>query len=720
MTEQPLQQSKNDLKKMKKSRVFRVNFFFFIIFLLFVLLIIKLGYVQLIEGESYAKEVNRTERQISSFPAPRGKMYDRYGRVIVDNEGIPAIMFTQDGKTDAEDKIKTAKKLGEIIEFNYSEEEWEKQLKDRDYKDYWIAAHLKEAEKLVSDKEAKGLENGEVYQLQVNRVKEKDWKAIKADEKERELALLYKRFSGYRYQPQIVKTKAEAKTEKEKEQFEKELAEVSEKLEELEGIDIASDWKRSYPYEDTFRTILGSVTDNGILEEREDFYLARDYSRADRVGKSQLEYQYEEYLHPEKRTYEYITDRDGNTIEKRLVDEGRRGYDLVTTVDILFQQKVDEILLKNLKAARASGNYNVDRLYAVVMDPNDGSVLAMSGVYYNKESGEYEDRSFGTFTEQFEYGSAVKGATVLAGYQEGLKINTTFIDKKLYFAGNVEKASYNRGGLGAVNDLVALQKSSNVYMYHIGLLYLGKTYYPNMPLPKDQTALQNFRNAFSQFGLGVKTGIDLPYESNGLQNDIVDSGNFLDLTIGQFDTYTPLQMAQYVSTIANGGYRIKPQLVKSIHHSHTDKTIGPVVTQNSKKIISKVNNNEIEIDRVQTGFKRVVSSGTAAGKFEGYDVAGKTGTAQKAIGSGKVNSTFVGYFPSNDPEISFSVIVPDQNSKGGGDFNKIISKEIVKLYDDLQKDYQEEGMLGANMKIGEDSEEGNQSEGEQEEEETNQ
>lgn len=142
----------------------------------------------------------------------------------------------------------------------------------------------------------------------------------------------------------------------------------------------------------------------------------------------------------------------------------------------------------------------------------------------------------------------------------------------------------------------------------------------------------------------------------------------LDFAIGQYDTYTPLQMAQYVSTIANGGYRLKPQLVKEVREPDAQKGIGAVVESVQPQVLNKVNMSSDEIGEVQAGFKRVMTKGTAASQFASakYSPAGKTGTAQSfydgpnksKTGESTYNTTLVAYAPADNPEIAISVVVP--------------------------------------------------------------
>lgn len=156
----------------------------------------------------------------------------------------------------------------------------------------------------------------------------------------------------------------------------------------------------------------------------------------------------------------------------------------------------------------------------------------------------------------------------------------------------------------------ALKKSSNVYMFKTVIGMMGKEYQSGMSLPKKPEAVQEFRNVFSQFGLGVKTGIDLPNESNGLigKEAYTKPGLFLDLSIGQYDNYTAMQLAQYISTIANGGYRLKPQLVRTIHTPSRSNEIGPVFQAFQPEVLNKITMEEKYLHQVQEGFRQVYQS----------------------------------------------------------------------------------------------------------------
>ncbi len=675
---------------------FRLNILFFVVFLLFSALILRLGVVQIVYGEQYRKEVERTENVTVSTPVPRGKIYDRYNRVIVDNVPLNAITYTRTKTTTPEDTLKIAERLAQYIDKPVDK------ITERDMKDYWILTRKEKAEKKVSEAEKnalkkKGLSDKEldkkIYELTLERITADDLKEITPKEM-KVLAIKHELDSGYALTPQIVKNKNVTNQE---------YAVVSEHLEELPGVDTTTDWERRYVYGNTFRSVLGSVTsdEDGVPRERLDYFLARDYSRNDRVGKSYLEAQYEDVLHGKKAKVRNITDKSGNIIDTENVYAGEPGKDLVLTIDIELQKRVEQIIQEELQATKRKGRSPLlDRAFVVMMNPKTGEVLTMAGVLLQKDGSgkaKFVDYSIGNITSAYAMGSAVKGATVLTGFQTGvLHLNTYIKDEPLYIKDTKPKKSWKNMGL--INELTALKQSSNVYMFKTAIAIGGGIYRPNEPLDINPKAFTTIRRYFSQFGLGVKTGIDLSNEINGFQGQNTSQpGLLLDLAIGQYDMYTPMQMAQYVSTIANGGYRMKPQIVKEIREPNNNgKELGPIIRDFEPIVLNRIDMKTEYINRVKEGFRRVMqeSGGTAYSYFASasYKPAGKTGTAQ-AFYDGPIKSrqnestynlTLVGYAPYDNPEVSFAVVVPWATQGESDGINNRIGRRILDTYFELK------------------------------------
>ncbi|WP_110114365.1 penicillin-binding protein 2 [Bacillus sp. CGMCC 1.16541] len=698
-------------KKKKKKRThipFRLNFLFFIVFLLFSLLILRLGFVQIVSGESYKEEVEKTEDVVIHTPVPRGHMYDRYHRVIVDNKPLKAITYTRSQNTKQQDRIEVATQLAEMIDMPFyssflegENKEREKvpgevRITERDLKDYWLIKHPKKAEAKLTEQDLEKVKNDEMeekdlYKLQLDRITKKELQTLKSDLEV--IAIKIKMDTGYALTPQIVKSNV----------TDVEFAKVSEHLQHLPGIDVMTYWDRQYTYDGLLRTLLGNVTsaDEGLPREQLDYFLSRNYSRNDQVGKSYLEKQYEHVLHGQKARMVSVTNRSGQVIETNQVSEGQRGSDLILTIDMELQKQVEEIVTKGLQRGKASGGAPLlDRIFVMLMDPHTGEILTMAGKQYVIDSktkkAEIRDFALGNMTTSYEMGSTVKGATILAGFDSGaIRPNQYFVDQPLKFASSPPKKSYVN--MGSINDVTALQRSSNVYMFRTVMAMANASYVYDGPLRIGSSTFEKLRSYYAQFGLGIHTGIELDSESTGITGRNPQPGNALDLSIGQYDTYTPLQLIQYVSTIANGGYRVKPQLVKEIREPLLgSEDLGSIQHSFEPHILNRVTMTDDQINRVKEGFRRVmqVPGGTAYKQFSSapYSPAGKTGTAE-AYNKGRSvrNSTLIAYAPHNNPEVSMVVVVPSAYMQGGSSsLSQEIGRQVLDTYFGLTAKGEEE------------------------------
>ncbi|MFL6517791.1 MAG: peptidoglycan D,D-transpeptidase FtsI family protein [Bacillus sp. (in: firmicutes)] len=687
------------MEKQKKKRphyLFRLNILFFSVFLLFSVLILRLGFVQIVYGENFKRDLERKEDITVSNPVPRGKMLDRDYRIIVDNVPKSAITYTNEGFSQKQ-MLETAENLAKLITKNTEK------VTERDKRDFWIVINPERADAKITKKEkdlynAKKLTDFDLYKFKLARISPDELKEINNDRLE--VLALFKEFnSGYKFTTQIIKNDNVT---------DKEIAVVSENLQSLPGVDTTTDWERSYAFDRTLRSVLGKVTksDEGLPAEQLEYFMARDYSRNDRVGKSQLEWQYEDVLHGYKSKVKNVTDKTGNVIENHLVSNGKKGKDLVLSIDMELQRKVDRIIEEELWAAkRYPGTHLTDRAYVVLMNPKTGEVLAMSGkkIVINKETGraEMEDDALGTFTTTYNVGSTVKGATILTGYKTGaISTGTIFDDKGLKIQGTPLKKSY--AYLGKLNEINALKKSSNVYMFQTAIRIGKGKYQYDKPLNISSKAFDTIRNSFASFGLGTRTGIDLPNEQSGFKGQSTLPGYLLDLAIGQYDTYSAMQLAQYVSTIANGGYRMQPHVVKQMLASKdgTDE-LGPVVHEISPTVLNTIDVKPEWMYRVHLGFKKVMQErgGTAYKFFSNapYSPAGKTGTAEAFYDGPQryrfgqepppvMNLSLVSYAPSSKPEIAMAVIVPwAYQGKKDNRANLKIGRRVLDTYFQMKK-----------------------------------
>ena len=175
------------------------------------------------------------------------------------------------------------------------------------------------------------------------------------------------------------------------------------------------------------------------------------------------------------------------------------------------------------------------------------------------------------------------------------------------------------------------------------------------------------------------------------------AGHLLDFSIGQFDTYTPIQLSQYINTIANGGYRIEPHLLKAVYNPTKDG-LTDLLYEVEPTILNKINLEDKYLDRVKQGFREGAVSGVAANYVNNkYNPAGKTGTSESFIdtnGDGIVDTatmsnTFGAYAPYDNPEVSFVIVSPDifyqETSTSRAPINRIISNRISQKYFEIYK-----------------------------------
>lgn len=707
----PKKRSTNVKAKQRASLSFRMNVLFFSIFILFSILILRLGYMQIVKGEDYVRTLEKTEEVTVNTSVPRGRIYDREGRVLVDNKPKNAITYTKLQTTTSDEMLKTAKKLATLIKMDTSK------IALRDKQDFWIKLHKEEAYEKVSKQEQKAINKDEkltgsqkqakIDDLVRERITNAELKSFSKSDLQ-VLAIYSKMVAGYNLSPQIIKSD---------DVTDKEFAIVSEHLNELPNVNTATDWKR---IKNSDLSILGSTTSpsEGIPKDKLEYYLARDYSRNDRVGKSYIEGEYEELLQGQKAVVKNETNGKGQVVDTKTTFPGSPGKDLVLTVDSQLQEKLEKLVEEQLLSAKAQGASSLlDRAFLVMMNPNTGEVLSMVGKKIDTDENgktKVNDYAIGTFTSAYEVGSVVKPATLLTGYSlNAITPGQTLLDEPIRIGQTTKSSIFNRGGAIYLTDLQALERSSNVYMFKTAMKIAGVNYVPGAGLPVKASDFSKIRKSFAQFGLGVDTGIDLPGEFTGFKGQETIPGKLLDLVIGQYDTFTPLQLAQYVSTIANGGKRIQPHLAKEIREPSVDgKKLGPLVEEFQPKVLNVIRNSPYEIDHVKQGMHLVYfgRQGSAASDFSGvdFDAAGKTGTAEvvyygpkrASYGSQTLTVTHIGFAPYKNPEIAYAVVVPwITTSDRYPHINNIIARKAVETYFSLQKDHMQKQKQSTKEKI---------------------
>lgn len=661
----------------------RFNIITVLLIISFTVIGVRLFYLQVLKTDEYVEDlVYKSEKKIESSSAPRGRIYDRNYNLLVDNEGIKTIYYKKTNDITTKEEIKLAYIIAENINIDYTK------INDTRLKNFYYKSNYDECRKKITEEEWKlyserKLNDNDIIDLIYERLNEEISIYTELD---KEAAYIYYLMNkGYSYAEKIIKNK---------DVTEEEYAYISENIDNLKGFNTKLDWERVYLYGDTFKTILGSVSSNtqGIPAELAEDYLKKGYSLDDRVGISYLEYQYEEYLKGTKTTYKVLSD---NSYE--LLEEGKRGNDIVLTIDINLQKYLEELLsYEVMNAKNEYGATYYDHSFVVISDPNTGEILAMSGKQVKEKDGEryIVDYTPGVVTLPVTPGSVVKGASMMVGYKyDAINIGSVIYDECLKIKDTPEKCSWRT--MGYIDDIYALQYSSNVYQYKIAISIGKGNYQYNSGLKLEESAFQKYRDMYAEFGLGIKTGIDLPVESLGYSGKSKLPGHLLDFSIGQYDTYTSIQLSQYINTIANDGTRLKPFLLKEVYKpSDNGEKFGSLIHKTDKMVLGTLSVEQKYIDRVQEGFNKVVTSGLGYG-YMGYytNSSGKTGTSESFIdtdGNGVVDtetitSSFVGYSPSENPRMSIVVVSPDISYPGvsGSAITKRLTAAMTNKYYEL-------------------------------------
>lgn len=594
-------------EELKTATGKRLNLLFMLIFVALAILVFRLSFLQLSQGDFYLKEAETNRFIQQTVPAPRGLIYDRDRNLLVNNKPSFTITYT-------------------ILD---QEEKQSRQIADR------LAPVMKRTPEEV---------------------------------------LAAMDLSGQRYMLSMARKLMTGANEEQ-------IAYIREHQEELPGVNVIVEPIRDYLYGPFASHILGYL--NNIPQE---YWQAHknEYQQTDRIGMAGVEKSYETQLRGRPGKVQVEVNIYNQPLQDQRVEDPIKGHDLILTLDRNLQTVTERVLADRVRALSRRVR-TVKHAAAVAMNPKTGEIYAMAsypqydpnlwirGLSEKEYLEQFQPAEMNRAIQQvYQPGSTIKMATVLTGLKEGtITPYTVMNDPGKVQVGYVVKGVPNYikswKPMGNINTYRALAESSNVYMIKTFLKMAG--YYEGMStpqvnhfladtLPKTMTKILDYHK---ELGLGeVTTGIDLPYEAEG---QVTQEGLVSDLAfaaIGQTEKYTLLQLAQYVSTIANDGKRMQPRVVKAL--------IDPVTK--AEQHIEPVTQGQVSfpmehLRAVQQGMYDVTNKpyGTFYSVFGGYPVkvAGKTGTAE--TGRGTENSVFVGYAPYNDPEIAIAVIVPDNEKQ---------------------------------------------------------
>lgn len=639
----------------------RVSHLMMIVLCIFIVISSKLAYVQLFQQEDYLAKLEAFTKKQQVITPPRGEMFDRNGKLLVANEECLNITYYPPNNVSSYSSSKWRLAYEFANRFNVSNED----LTLRDWKDFYLLMSDDNGNSLLNENEFR-LSSSEIYSLKLSRItQDLIDEMIHKPLSEQDAA--NGKMSNYEYSVAwpVMQLMEMATTNHSSVVIEKasneDVAYLVEHKSDFPGFDVVADWNRSYPYGATIRDILGSVSTRGLDAVNQDYYLAQGYALNERVGASGLELQYEDYLNGTRTVMDINYDDESGLAVFTPSSIGKKGYDLTLTIDIELQQKIDQIIIDTIEAEKDNKyRKNFKEAYITLMNPQNGEIYAMSG-QVKQEDGSYLPYASANYLSAFPDGSVVKLATLFMGLNEGVVTpGEIILDAPMVFADGTRKASATNKGL--INDIEAIAESSNIYMFHIALRMGGSKYVANQPMAQlEKTAFDVFRKYYGMFGLGVKTGIDIPYEEVGYYGSTRTSSNLLDFSIGQYDTYTPIQLLQYVAMVGNGGYRVQPHFLKSVSEINSEDS---VIYQFKTKVLNTLSGNPEYLQRVVEGMRECVNTGFCGTSLKAMDkdIAAKTGTAEVSTEHILTNSAIIGFAPSENPTVAFVCSAPLSNN----------------------------------------------------------
>ena len=672
-------------RKIKKEHTnFRFNILTIIVYIIGTILIMKLFELQIIKGASYRELSNTRLSRESILEASRGEILDRSGNILATTTSSFNIEMYKT-KTDDEALNESILKLVNLFEQNQIKypnnfpvnDDCTGYLQEGDTLKKWLAKY-----KLA---ENTSVEDTISYFAKKYGIKNKDIK-----ETRKIISIRYEMTTkGYS------STKPLSLTENVSREI---VAQISERNLEFPGVTITTKSSRKYNYGSLASHILGYI---GKINEKE-YNEAQDvYENDDYVGRTGIEAMFENYLRGKKGKEEIEMSVDGTVTGETVTKQPEQGSTVVLTIDSKLQEVAENALKNNIEKIRNGGfssRYDAKGGCVAVIDVHSGEILAMASypdydpnswvggisvADYNKikENNALFNKAI---SGSYAPGSIFKMVTALAGLETGVistteKINDTGIYTKYkdYQPRCWYYNNYHRGH-GYLNVSGAIEKSCNFFFYETGT----------------RMGIEALDRYAKYFGLGKKTGIELPSETAGTLaspeaakklNEVWSAGQTLQAAIGQsYNSFSPIQLVKYIGMVANGGNKINPTIVKRILNADGTESLRSEINQYVKEKLGlqdddteNLSFSKQNIDAVLEGMRSVTEEGgTASSVFKNFniEVGGKTGSAEAGQ---NVNAWFAGFAPFNDPEIAVVVIV---ENGGHGFYTAEVAREIIAEY----------------------------------------
>ncbi len=695
------------LKKQRTTKKANINLRFNIltafIYIVGIILIIKLFSLQIVHGAEYREQSNTRLTRESTLEASRGAILDKTGTSLVTSK-MEFSLEMYKSKVDTDTLNTSILNMIQVLEkYNCS------------YSDIFPInidpyEYTIENETLVNWKKANNLEEDITAEQAFYKFKDK-YKIQNTDNIQEVRKIIAIRYliaqKGYS-STQSVTISEDIPREA--------VAEFSESSDKFSGINIVVEPVREYVSGSLASHILGyaSRIDADEYEKRK-----ATYSPNDIIGKTGIEYVFEEYLKGKNGTKQIDMAVDGTTTAEYISEEAVAGSDIVLTIDANLQRIAEDTLADNIQKIASGGFgkvYDAKAGAVVVMNVNSGEVLAMAsypdyspadfvGGISNENWAKYRDNEAKPLVNKaiqnsYSPGSTFKMVTAIAGLEsEVINLNTTINDTGIYtkyrdYQPRCWIYTDSHVGHGYLNVSGAIEKSCNYFFYETA----------------DRMGIDTLVRFAKYFGLGSKTGIELQSETVGAlasketwanlhPDEPWGPGNTLQAAIGQSDNeFSPLQMARYISQLANGGKKIDVSIVKTIRNADGSETSKEEINQfvNKKLGLEEDNIEDLQINQsylnaVLEGMKSVTSDtgGTAYVRFRDFDISvgGKTGSAEAP--NNQVHAWFVGFAPFENPEIAIVVMV---ENGGHGNYTAEVVRDIMAEYFGMNTQNVEEDM----------------------------
>lgn len=668
-----------------KSNRIKYNIISMCVYIIGIILLVQLFNLQIVKGQEYREQSNTRLTRESVLKAARGNILDRTGNPIVSNSmGFRLDLYKT--KVDNQTLNDTILKIINILEKNGDKYADNLPIKVQPF------AFTSQDDEYVKNwkKKNKIDENASAEDCFYILKKKYEIQSDDINEARKIMAIRYEiSQNGYSSTKavEICSNLSRASS-----------LELSEKNTDFAGIDIVTEPIISYTSGSLASHILGTV---GKIKQEELNGKEDTYTMNDIIGKTGIQYVFEDLLKGKNGIRQIDMDIEGTVTGEYIAKEAIAGSDVVLTIDSNVQAITEKALKDNIIKISTGGfssRSDADAGAVVVMNVKTGEILAMASypdyepqLFVNGISNEkYEEYSKGSalfnraISGTYAPGSIFKMVTAIAGLESGvINTKTTINDTGVYPYAHRPVCwyytEYGRGH-GYLNVSQAIKHSCNYFFYEVG----------------NRIGIDTLEKYAKYFGLGKKTNVELPSEATGVvasrkradeENRTWYLGETLSASIGQsYNNFTPIQMAKYISMLANGGKNIDVTLVKTVIDSNgyqmskqeIDEYVNKKLNLKSDEENSNLNISQDNLKAILEGMKGVTSEsgGTAYSTFSKFnvEVAGKTGTAQ--VGN-KTNGWFAGFAPYDDPEIAIVVVV--ENVTHGG-YTAEVAKDIFAEY----------------------------------------